>query len=153
MALHLPRRYRSFFLGRRLGRDFLLRHGPRLRIDEQRLEQVERYLERYGAPTIAIGRFASFVRTLGPFVVGTTRLPYRRFLPASLIGTGLWSATFCVLGYLFYRSFSTVAKVAGEATLAFAVLLVLGGLGLYLDRRLRQGRSVRTARVERGSSN
>ena len=31
----------SYTLGRRLGRDWLLRHGERLKITEERLEQVE----------------------------------------------------------------------------------------------------------------
>ena len=38
----------SFFIGRRLGRGFLLRHGPKIRIDEHRLEQVESDFERHG---------------------------------------------------------------------------------------------------------
>src|SRR3954469_3682345 len=36
----------SFMLGRRLGRGFLLRHGARLKITEERLEQVEGFFER-----------------------------------------------------------------------------------------------------------
>ena len=34
----------SYLLGRRLGRDFLVRHGRRVKITEERLEQVERLL-------------------------------------------------------------------------------------------------------------
>ena len=33
----------SFYIGRRLGRRFLERHGPRFKITEERLEQVESY--------------------------------------------------------------------------------------------------------------
>ena len=38
----------SFELGRRRGRDWLLRHGERLKITEERLEQVERFFEQRG---------------------------------------------------------------------------------------------------------
>ena len=38
----------SFFLGRRLGRDWLLRHGARLKITDDRLKQVEGFFERRG---------------------------------------------------------------------------------------------------------
>ena len=31
----------SYLLGRRLGRDFMIRHGPRVKITEERLVQVE----------------------------------------------------------------------------------------------------------------
>lgn len=125
----------SFFLGRRLGRGFVVHHGARFRISERRLGEVEHYLDRYGAPTIIVGRFASFIRTLAPFVVGSTRLPYRRFLPYSVIGTGLWGATFSLLGFAFWQSFSLVAEIAAEATLIFGVVILVVAAGLYLYRR------------------
>src|SRR5918998_1420532 len=46
----------SFYIGRRLGRPFLERHGPRVKITEERLQQVESYLQRHGGKTILIGR-------------------------------------------------------------------------------------------------
>ena len=79
----------SFFIGRRLGRDFLLRHGPKVKITPERLATVERYFQRYGGRTILIGRFIGLVRALAPFIAGSSRLEYRRFLPYSVVGTGL----------------------------------------------------------------
>ena len=38
----------SFFLGRRLGREFVLRHGPRFGIGHERFEKVEDYFSRFG---------------------------------------------------------------------------------------------------------
>ncbi len=123
----------SFFIGRRLGRDFLLRHGPRFKITEERLNQVELYFERHGGKTILIGRFVGLVRALAPFVVGSSGFPYRRFLPFSVIGCGLWGTLYCVLGYVFYRSFDKVAGYAGKATLGFAIVVfaVVGGVAAY----------------------
>jgi membrane protein DedA with SNARE-associated domain len=60
----------SFYIGRRLGRRFLERHGPKVKITHERLEQVERYFNRYGGRTILIGRFIGLVRALAPFVAG-----------------------------------------------------------------------------------
>ncbi len=111
----------SFFIGRRLGRDFILRHGPRVKIDEARLEQVESYFDRHGGKTILIGRFIGLVRALAPFVVGSSGLAYRRFIPYSIIGCGIWATTFCVLGYVFWASFDQVADIAGKATFGFGL--------------------------------
>ena len=49
----------SFFIGRRLGREFVLRHGPRFGVSHERFEQVEDYFSRHGGKTIFIGRFVS----------------------------------------------------------------------------------------------
>jgi membrane protein DedA with SNARE-associated domain len=114
----------SFFIGRRLGRGFILRHGPKVKIDEARLEQVESYFQRHGGKTILIGRFIGLVRALAPFVVGSSGIPYRSFIPFSIIGCGIWSTVFCVLGYVFYESFDKVANVAGKATFGFGVTVV-----------------------------
>ncbi|HEY2602828.1 MAG TPA: bifunctional DedA family/phosphatase PAP2 family protein [Thermoleophilaceae bacterium] len=124
----------SFFLGRRLGRKFLIKHGPKVRITPERLEQVDAHFKRHGGATVLIGRFIGFVRPVAPFVAGTSGLPYRRFLPYSVLGTGIWGPGLCVLGYVFWRSFDQVTKIAGRATLVFSVLVAIG-VGIWWARK------------------
>jgi membrane protein DedA with SNARE-associated domain/membrane-associated phospholipid phosphatase len=127
----------SFYIGRRLGRRFLERHGPRFKITEERLRQVESYFERHGGKTILIGRFIGLVRALAPFIAGSSGLPYRRFIPYSIVGCGLWSSLFCTLGYVFWRSFDQVANLVGQALFGFAVTVavIVGGVVAYRRRR------------------
>jgi membrane protein DedA with SNARE-associated domain/membrane-associated phospholipid phosphatase len=127
----------SFFIGRRLGRRFLERHGPRVKITPERLDQVEGYFDRHGGKTILIGRFIGLVRALAPFIAGASGLAYGRFLPYSVVGTGLWSTTFCVLGYVFWRSFDQVAHIAGQAIFGFGltVAVIVGIVVAYRRRR------------------
>ena len=126
----------SFFIGRRLGRSFLERHGPRLKITPKRLEQVEGYFQRHGGKTILIGRFIGLVRALAPFVAGSSGMAFRRFLPFSVVGTGLWATTFCVLGYIFWRSFDQVAHIAGQAIFGFGLVVgVIVGVVVAYKRR------------------
>ena len=128
----------SFAIGSRLGRGFLEKHGPRVKITAARLEQVEGYFKRHGGKTILVGRFIGLVRALAPFIAGSSKMPYRRFAPYSVIGTGLWAATFVLLGYFFWHSFEEVAAIAGRATVAFGI--VVGAIvgTVYAYRRLRQ---------------
>lgn len=51
----------SFWLGHRLGREFVLRHGPRFGITRERFEMVEDYYDRHGGKTVLIGRFIGVV--------------------------------------------------------------------------------------------
>jgi membrane protein DedA with SNARE-associated domain/membrane-associated phospholipid phosphatase len=127
----------SFFIGRRLGRAFLERHGPRVGITEERLKQVEAYFDRHGGKTILIGRFIGLVRAIAPFIAGSSGLAYKRFIPYSVVGAGLWSTLFCVLGYIFWRSFDRVVAVAGHAILAFGITVgvIVGVVVLYRNRR------------------
>jgi membrane protein DedA with SNARE-associated domain len=127
----------SFYIGQRLGRGFLERHGPRVKISHERLEQVEGYFDRHGGKTILIGRFIGLVRALAPFIAGASGLTYRRFLPYSVVGTGLWSTVFCVLGYIFWRSFDRVAHYAGQAIFGFGLTVgvIVGIVVAYRRRR------------------
>jgi membrane protein DedA with SNARE-associated domain len=126
----------SFFIGRRLGRGFLEKHGPRVKITHERLQQVEDYFDRHGGKTILIGRFIGLVRALAPFIAGSSGLSYGRFIPYSIIGTGLWATAFCVLGYIFWRSFDRVAHIAGQAIFGFGVTVaVIVGIVVVYKRR------------------
>jgi membrane protein DedA with SNARE-associated domain/membrane-associated phospholipid phosphatase len=127
----------SFYIGRRKGRDFLERHGPRVKISHERLVQVEGYFDRHGGKTILIGRFIGLVRALAPFIAGASGLAYKRFIPYSIVGCGLWSTVFCVLGYIFWRSFDQVAHVAGQAIFGFGLTVgvIVGVVVAYRRRR------------------
>jgi undecaprenyl-diphosphatase len=132
----------SFWLGRRLGRDFLIHHGQRVRITEERLKQVEQFLARHGGPTILVGRFIGFVRALAPFVAAASHMPYRRFIPYDVIAAGLWSAVFCLLGFVFWHSLDTVLDVAKKGALAFAVVVgvIVAAVALFRFLRVPENR-------------
>lgn len=109
----------SFLLGHRLGRGFLVRHGPRFRIDEKRLKQVEDYFDRHGGKTILVGRFIGLVRALAPFIAGTSHMRYSAFLPYSVLGTGIWATGLILVGYFFSRSLDEVTNIVGTGLVVF----------------------------------
>ena len=111
----------SFLLGRRLGRGFLLRYGPKVRITHERFARVEDYFARHGGKTIVIGRFIGLVRALAPFIAGSSGMRYSYFLPFSVLGTGLWAATFGLIGYFASQSLDAAAHTAGQGTLLFGI--------------------------------
>src|SRR3954462_3935321 len=126
----------SFYIGRRLGRRFLEKHGPRVKITHERLEQVDGYFDRHGGKTILIGRFIGLVRALAPFIAGSSGLAYRRVVPYSVVGCGAWATLFCVLGYIFWRSFDRVQHLVGQALFGFAVTVavIVGAVTAYRRR-------------------
>ena len=128
----------GFLIGHRLGREFLQRHGLRVGITAERLEYIDGYFERHGGATIVLGRFVGFGRALVPFICGAARMPYRSYLPYAVLGGGLWTATMCLLGYFFSRSFSTIVDVVGRASLVFGALIAALALGVFAFRRLRR---------------
>ena len=127
----------SFFIGRRLGRDFVLQHGPRFGIGHERFEKVEDYFSRHGGKTIFIGRFISLVRAFAPFIAGSSGMRYRAFVPYSILGCGLWASAHILIGYFFSRSIDTAAKYAGKGAFLLGTLIVVVVGTVVLVRHFR----------------
>jgi len=124
----------SFLLGRRLGRRFLIAHGPRFGVTAPRLERVDDFFARHGAKAILIGRFVGIVRAVAPFTAGASGMRLRRFVPFSLLGTAVWSMLLIGIGYAFSDSFEHAADLFTHAALALA-LVAAAVLALRARRR------------------
>lgn len=127
----------SFFVGRRLGREFLVKHGPKVQITEPRIEQTEAFFEKHGGKAIFLGRFVGLIRAVAPFLAGSSGMPLRRFAPYDILGAGLWGTTFAVLGYVFWQSIDQVLAAAKTGSLALGSIIVVGTLLVLAVRRLR----------------
>ena len=143
----------SFFIGRRLGRDFVLKHGPRVPIvpiTHERFEGVEKFFDKHGGKTILVGRFIGLVRALAPFIAGSSGMRYRAFVPYSVLGTGAWAAAFSLLGYALSQSLDKAGKIAGTGALIFGTLVAIVVGSVVISRYLREpeNRAKLAARIE-----
>ena len=127
----------GFLLGRKLGRGFARKHGPRVRLTEERIDRVESYFKRHGGKTVFFGRWIGFVRPLMPFTAGASGMPYRRFVPYDVLSAGLFGTTFTLLGFIFWHSLDTITKVAGRGAFGIGVIVALFFGGKFAYKRLR----------------
>jgi membrane protein DedA with SNARE-associated domain/membrane-associated phospholipid phosphatase len=135
----------SFFLGRRLGREFLLKHGPKFGFGHDRLEQVESFFSRHGGKTIFLGRFVGFVRAFAPFIAGSSGMRFRQFFPYSVLGCGLWVSITVVIGYVFSKSIETAIDYAGKGAVVLGTLIVIVVGAVWATRYLRVAENRRAA--------
>jgi undecaprenyl-diphosphatase len=135
----------SFYAGRRLGRQFLERHGPKFQLTEERIHTVEGFFDRHGGKAIFLGRFVGLVRAVNPFLAGSSGMPFRRFLPYDILGAGCWATLLLTLGYVFWQSFDRVLHYAEQGTLALGTtIVVIAGL-VWLFRHFRDEENRRAA--------
>ena len=116
----------------------MVKHGARVKITEERLEQVEAFFARRGGMTILIGRFIGLVRAIAPFIAGASHMPLRKFLPYDVLGAGLWATTFCVLGYVFWRSFDQLTTWVSRGLFAFGLVVAIVVAIVFLIRLAAQ---------------
>jgi membrane protein DedA with SNARE-associated domain len=125
----------AFGFGRRFGREWLEHHGARVRVTPQRLARLDGWYDRWGTGIVVFGRLLPIARPLGPFVAGTSAMPYHRFLRWNLVGVTLFALGFSLLGYVFYESYDDLVVVIGRAGLAAVALALV--VAFVLARRRR----------------
>jgi undecaprenyl-diphosphatase len=118
----------GYWLGHRLGRDFLLRHGPRFYITPKIVARVEGIFDMHGGKAIILGRFIGVARAITPFLAGTSHISYRRFLLYDVPGAGAWAASFLAVGYVVAESAKRAASLSHTIGLAIGTLAVVGAL-------------------------
>jgi membrane protein DedA with SNARE-associated domain len=127
----------GYVLGRRLGRPFLLRHGPRVGVSEERVHQVDGFFERHGGKAVFVGRFVGLVRALSPFLAGSSGMQLRRFIPYDVLGAGIQNTLLCLVGFVFWRSLDRVLAIAKQGALALAVTITVVAALVVAVRWLR----------------
>jgi membrane protein DedA with SNARE-associated domain len=131
----------SFYLGRRFGRGYLVRHGTRFGVTDERLKALDEFYARWGGAAVAVGRLVPFARPFVPLLAGASGWPYRRFLPWDLVGTGVFAVAFTVFGYAAYATAERVVEIGGDAALiGLPVALALATLAILVRRRATAGR-------------
>ncbi len=103
------------------------------------LERGQQALRTRGGRAVFLGRFTAFLRAVMPGLAGTARMPYLRFLAFNAAGGLIWALGFTLLGYLAGARYHRVEKIAGRASSAVLVLVVLAAVVLVLRSR-RAGR-------------
>lgn len=125
----------GYFLGSRLGREWLLRRGSRFGLRKRGLARVEQFFQRQGPKAVFFGRFVGFARALVPFVAGASEMPYRKFVLYDAVGAVLWTIGFVTLGYVVGASWQAAEQWISRSGLIVAGVVLVAGTIVWLRRR------------------
>jgi membrane protein DedA with SNARE-associated domain len=120
----------GYWIGDKGGYRLARRYGHKVRLDERKLK-IARYLfDSHGGKVVFFGRFVSVLRTYAAFLAGTSKMRWRRFLPANASGGIAWAGIFTLASYLagsaLQRASGTIDLVlGGAAAVAIAAVLLL----------------------------
>jgi membrane protein DedA with SNARE-associated domain len=131
-------------IGDSVGYEVGARYGTRLlsvrplQRRRERLEAAEETLARRGGLAVFFGRFIAFLRAVMPFLAGTSRMPYRRFLAYNAAGGLVWGVGNVLLGYLAANSYAAIEKTAGHVAAIIVAVLVIAALLAWRIRARRR---------------
>jgi membrane-associated protein len=124
----------GYEIGRHVGPGVL-----RLRILAERRNRIDRAQEfraRRGGGAVFLGRWVAFFRAVMPFLAGTARMRYWKFLGFNAAGGIAWGAAVVLLGYAAGASYAQVEKTFGPvAALVVLVVVVVAAVVWRIRRR------------------
>ncbi len=124
----------SYWLGRRYQRAILLRwpfsHYPKI------AERSERFFQRHGGKSVALGRFIPALRAFVPLFAGILDMPVRRFYISNILSALAWAPAHVLPGVILGASLTLAGAVAGRLG---ALLLTILALLWLVVRGVRAG--------------
>lgn len=114
----------GFAIGHFGGRRLLDRYGKYVFLTERRLDKAEDFFRRRGAWLVVVARFIEGLRQANGIVAGIVEMPWRRFLPANVLGAVLWVATWASLGYFAGNHVEAISRYFTYVAISIAILVV-----------------------------
>ncbi|HEX4397115.1 MAG TPA: DedA family protein [Trebonia sp.] len=119
----------GFWIGDTGGYRLARRYGSKVRLDERKLKTARYLFDRYGTKVVFFGRFVSVLRTYAAFLAGTSRMRWRKFLPANAASGIVWAGIYTALSYLagnwLQQASGTIDWIVGGIAVVAIIALLL----------------------------
>ncbi|MFF3341421.1 DedA family protein [Streptomyces flavidovirens] len=107
------------------------------RISSAKFRHVERAIQRWGAPVVAVSFLTVGFQSAANFLAGSMRMPLPRYLPALFVGGAAWALIYATagLGVLEVLGRLFAERTALGVYAVAALLLAVCGVVVYRRRR------------------
>jgi membrane protein DedA with SNARE-associated domain len=119
-------------------------HGPKILGKfpawSRQADKAGRLLERQRVPIVLGFRFIYGIRSVTPFVIGMSRIPYLEFVVLNVIGAALWAIVIGTLGYVFGHGLELILGDIKRYEIAVFLFIMLAGIliwGIHIARTRR----------------
>lgn len=126
----------NYHIGKKLT-DKLENLQKRKLIKKEYLEKTEKFFERHGGKSIVLARFVPIIRTFAPFVAGSGKMKYSRFIKYNLLGSFLWVSLFTFAGF-FFGNISFVKERFSLIIIAIIFVSVCPMFIIYIRNKLKK---------------
>lgn len=116
----------TYYLGKKVGRAFIVKYGKYILFKEHHLELTERWFQKYGDKISFIGRLLPGVRTYVSLPVGIGETSFKKFIIYTFAGAIIWNSFLCYAGFQLGNNWKNIEKYSPILDgIAVAVIIVL----------------------------
>ncbi len=131
----------GYWVGRKRGRDILLRYGRYVAITPRLIRKADLFFRDHGDQTVFLARFVAGIRFLAGPLAGAAGMPFPRFFLFNLSGAVVWISLVVGLGNLFGAHLHILLRRIRQAEVLGIGFTLTTLLIIWLRRRRANGRS------------
>jgi len=116
-----------YFLGRSCS-SFIVKHGARIGVTHEKLENAKKYFASYHHRTLIISKLAYGVGVSGLVVAGALKVSYKKFIKTCIYIAFIQSAFLLVIGFVFGNAYLQIGKYLNvyAKVVSIAVFILIG---------------------------
>jgi membrane-associated protein len=113
----------GFYIGRKF-KERLYRKNDSWYFKKKYLTLAEDYIEKHKKSSLIFGKFLPVIRPFTPAITGTSRMPFKTFIPMSAAAVVLYVSVFTLAGFLLGSQFPQIKDYLGYI-LPISILVAL----------------------------
>jgi len=110
--------------------------GHRFGISEERMEKLKRLLEKHPGKILLAIKISPFLPVPGIITIGSTHLPFKKFVLIDTLIILPKTLVFILLGYFFGHAYDKIYKYLNNGAYAFLIILVAASLVYYVYKKI-----------------
>lgn len=121
----------TYYLGIKLGREFIIKYGKYLLLKESHLEFTERLFQKYGNRISFVGRLLPGIRTYISLPAGIGKAKFPAFILYTFIGSIIWNTMLTYAGMQLGSNWKNIDKysiyldIAAIAAIVFFIVWLI----------------------------
>jgi membrane protein DedA with SNARE-associated domain len=124
----------AYYIGFRLGREFILRYGKYVLLRKSHLELTESYFKKYGNRSTFISRMLPAVRTYISLPAGVAKMNIKSFIIYTLIGSIIWNSALTYIGIQLGQEWKNILHYSDYFD-AIVIIGVIVAIAIFLRSR------------------
>lgn len=109
--------------------------GNRFGISEEKMEKLKHLFEKHPGKILLAIKLSPFLPVPGIITIGSTHLPFKKFILIDALIILPKTLIFVLLGYFFGHAYDRIYKYLNNGAYAFLIILVIASLVYYAYKK------------------
>lgn len=116
--------------------NFIKKYGKFILLTEEEYEKAIKWIKRYGAPFVFVGKITPGIKSFISVAAGITHVKFSKFIVANILGGLIYVSIVTYVGYYLGSRWNILGGYIRKFELLIIVILIIGVVW-YINRKLK----------------